>query len=170
LSAEAVGLARAMQQVANTLNLPINSLQHIAPTIAANALVHKGTTGMDKALLRISAAGALFVFLTTMLLLVTSDLVIPIILGSKLPGSFVLLIAFLFLNAVMLVRFPLVIRAQSLEQPVKVAIGACVGSLTSIAMVLFAHQYLAVLAIPLSLIVGVMANSVALWLVQTDDK
>jgi O-antigen/teichoic acid export membrane protein len=166
LSAEVVGLARAMHQFANLLNLPVNALQHIVPTLAAEAKAVRGDAAMIRILWHTFLLAAAFLATASVFLVVFSDDLIAVMVGEVPPSASVLLLAFIGLNAVLLVRFPLQVRAQATERPSEFAAAAALGALASLGAAVTLPAAIGAPGIPVALAVGVGVNSLVLWLIR----
>ncbi len=160
VGAEAVGLARALQQLANILALPINALQHIATARAKRAQLASGFGGARRFLLRLTAASGGFIgFLSAALLLLQEPLIVGIF-GVYRPEAWPILLAYLALNLTTLVRFPFMIAAQVGENPRLISSAAVVGAATATITVLMTADRLGGLSIPLSVVAAMAANLV----------
>lgn len=110
-----LGLIRAIQQVANTLNLPINVIIQIAPSQVARALVGGGTQAakLTVTMFTLSASGCTLVM--GGILFGLHGQVIEEWMNINNSSSLLLLIAYIGVSLTLVMRFPFVTMLQAIE-------------------------------------------------------
>ncbi len=115
LGEQALGVARAVQQLANALNLPVNALAQLAPAVAARRLVERGDPGLDQFLRGLAVAapvGAVALYLAAVPML---DLAFASILS--MPAEPLLFTLFAALNLLLALRLAPMVLHQVHERP-----------------------------------------------------
>ena len=149
LGESALGLVRAMQSLANILNLPFNALQQIAPSMAATALATRGPPALKTLLTTMTLWSAAAILALSLVVIILSGPLIGLGFRADPAQALPILLAYCALNLVIVLRFPLTIAVQAIEKPqittLANAIGAIAAACTILAIPLFGA-----LAIPLA--------------------
>ena len=148
LGESALGLVRAIQQVANVLNLPFNALTQIAPSMGATAMKEAGIQGLKKLLLRMTLFSVSVVGAGSLLVLMLYKKILVDLLGITEPGAFGVLLAYMLLNIFMLLRLALIIFTQVKERPAINTAANIVGTSFALIVAPFMIVSFGALAIP----------------------
>lgn len=148
-----VGAVRAIQNVANTLNLPFNALQQIAPSMAGRASRSGGPERLKKLLMQIGFFAVVVSLFISSLMLLMSGFLIEGLLGLELDSFWNVLLLFCLANIISAGRLPLSVRSQTLELPKELFVASIVSSACSIAVAYFVTT-LGVIAIPAARVAG----------------
>lgn len=136
LGADDMGLIRAIQQLSNTINLPFNAMQQYLPSATARTYREVGERRSVNQLIGSMAAALLFSLAVAALVLINSDVVLSALYRIDSGEAQPVLFGYLLANVLILLRMPLVILFQVLEQPrisaVSSAIGACLAIVVSL--------------------------------------
>tara|TARA_R100000365_G_C2748060_1_gene78765 strand:- start:4624 stop:5880 length:1257 start_codon:yes stop_codon:yes gene_type:complete len=144
----ALGGVRAMQNLANTINLPFNALQQVAPTLASRALVAGGVVGMKRFIASMIRWSLLLVFLITFAVFVFADPLIAGLFQIPVSENLGILLLFCGANALVAIRFPLTVGFQSTEQPLMLLMANTLAAVVAAAGVIWLSPILAGAAIP----------------------
>lgn len=161
LGEAALGLVRSMQQLANVLNLPLNALQQVAPSLAATAFKKNGHAGLRKFLLVMTSSSVGFVLVTALATYLLADIVIGILFDIPTGQALPVLISYFAVNILILLRLPFIIRMQSLERPIFITIASLVGAIAAVA---FSYVFLTVFGeqgAPLAAMAALVGNIAA---------
>lgn len=151
----ALGLVRAIQQVANLLNLPINTLEQILPSLASSRFVQEGENAVRRFLL-ISAALAVGVVGTGMGVLISiSGLIINKLMGIDHSLVIPLLLAFGATALLVTIRKVLHTYLYVHELSGHAAAGSFVGATVTVILLGPCIKYWAELSVPLANMAGV---------------
>ena len=158
LGESALGLVRAMQQLANALNLPLNALQQIAPSLAASSYKKGGHAALKKFLFVMTGSSVAFVMVCAALTFLLSHIVVGILFKVPVAEANPILFTYFVVNILILIRLPLIIKMQSIEKPAHITASSTIGSMTAILFsFVFIHFYNSK-GIPLAAIAALMAN------------
>lgn len=151
-----LGGVRAMQSLANTINLPMNALQQIAPSLAAREY-KKSIQKLRRFLTRLALISLSIVFTITLLVAINANLLINELFN--LPGEdyFWLLMLFCLLNIILAIRFPLQTYLQTLEKPGYILAASFLGAIVSISALFMLVQF-GETAVPLSRNIAYLAS------------
>ncbi len=154
-----LGLVRATQQLTNVLNLPLNAIQQVLPSMAARQFKAKGFAA-SRMLIRKCGWGiaGLSVLLGIGLLLV-SPLVAVLIKVPWTTNFAMLLGLFMLLNFALSIRLPPMIMVATVEDPSANFFAFLVGLVFSFAASLPLIRMFNELAVPIVLI----ADAVVVW-------
>lgn len=158
LGEAALGLVRSMQQLANVLNLPLNALQQVAPTLAATAFKKNGHAGLKKFLLVMTGSSVGFVLAVSICAFVASQFLIVSLMNADLSQAQPILFAYLALNLMLLLRLPLMLQYQSVEKPWVLALMSLAGSAAALLLTPYATQSFGPIGIPAAAIGATLAN------------
>lgn len=158
LGEAALGLIRAIQQFTNILNLPMNALLQLLPSIAAARLKERGYDALTRLLRKTGHATALM----------SGSLAAAVMIGSPalaiamgIPDTYrftVLLALYLALNFVMALRFPAMVLVSTVEDPNANFVSSLAGVIMS---VLLSYPLIATIgevSVPLLAIFNVLAT------------
>lgn len=127
----ALGRVRAMQSIANAVNLPFNALQEIAPTMASAAFSTGGHRAMNKLFRRMILGASLFAFLVSGLIVIFHEELIARVFGLSAAENLDILLMALALNLLVLFRLPIILGLQSLERLRALWVSGIVGLITA---------------------------------------
>lgn len=133
LGESTLGLVRAIQQVANVLNLPFNALTQIVPSMGATAMKEAGLQGLKKLLRRMTLLSVGAVGAGSLLVLALYKPVLVGLLGITEAGAFGVLLAYIVLNIFMLLRLPLTVAVDVKERPIFNTLANLAGTVFALA-------------------------------------
>ena len=148
LGESTLGLVRAIQQVANVLNLPFNALMQIAPSMGATALREAGTQGLKSFLRRMTLLSLSVVGAGSLLVLALYKPILVGLLGITETGAFGVLLTYMLVNILFLMRLPLIIFTQVKERPAINTAANIVGTSFALIVAPFMIVSFGALAIP----------------------
>jgi O-antigen/teichoic acid export membrane protein len=155
-----IGVVRAMQQLANVLNLPLNSLQQMAPSLAAAAYKAGGAVALNRFLVRMTLAGMIVLLGIAVLGLGASNFLFRHVLDDI--AAMPVLLAYLLVNFVILLRLPLLIHAHSIERLQPTTLSSLFGALGAVAASVAMAGTLGALAVPVAALVALALNHAVL--------
>lgn len=164
MSESAFGAVRAMQNLSNTINLPVNALQNVAPSLSSRVFTRGGYPALRSVLAKITIASLVLVVALGASIIALSGYVIPLVFKVEAADSFALLIAFCILNVLITIRFPFMVTLQVLEIPRALTFGNSVSAIAGILLVAPCIQYFGDLGAPLVRIL-ILAISTTLFAV-----
>lgn len=128
LGESALGTLRALQQLANLLNLPFNGLMQVMPSMAARRHASQGVNAMRSLLIKFTGTSIVFIIFISIAILIASPLIVNKLLGVTDAQSFSIFIAFMALNVIMLVRLPFLIAYNIVGKPHAVTLSNVFGA------------------------------------------
>ncbi|MCP4184060.1 MAG: hypothetical protein GY761_12200 [Hyphomicrobiales bacterium] len=153
-----LGTIRAMQQLANVLNLPLNALQQVAPSLAATAYKKSGNVGMNKFLVWATILSTVFLGLMATFTFTFSNLIVEKLFHVSVDTGVPVLIFYFAVNQLILLRLPLMIRMQSIETPAKITLSSLFGALTAVLFGYLLVDTLGLISAPVAAIIGLVCN------------
>lgn len=171
LGEQALGAVRAIQQLANILNLPLNSLQQVAPSIAARALTSGGKPAMRKYLMRLTISAVAMSVVLAALVFASRDWLLSLLFDMSGDSVSSILAAYLLVNVLILVRFPFLLKFQTVEKPSVLLFVGGLGGAVSVGAGWLLPQILGPVAVPVSSIVIMVVTTGALYIAgQTGEE
>jgi O-antigen/teichoic acid export membrane protein len=164
LGEQLLGSVRAMQSLANALNLPFNALQQVAPTIAARALKEGGQAGLRKRLVEFAHGSIGATLAIGILVYLLSGPLIHGLFDLEPEGNLALLMVFCAVNGFIAVRFPLTVGMQAIEATSALILPSAIGAIAGLGFLLVCVQSLGVLSVPCARLVALACSTVATWL------
>lgn len=161
LGEAALGLVRAVQQIANVLNIPFNALQQALPSIAARRLKRDGLATMRRFLSRTRLAAGLFSATAGALVVVFRHEILSIMGIGATPAATLIVVCYMALNVLITMRFADQALVAAVEDPGANFWLGIAGVATAIVSTAILLPQLGALAVPL---VGI-ANATVTWLV-----
>jgi O-antigen/teichoic acid export membrane protein len=160
LGETALGLARAMQSLANVLNLPLNAVLQVAPSMATAELVRGGQRALRRFLLRMTAwnVGALLLISATVVAF--SQFAFGTVFHLDAAAARPIVLLYCLVNVVVILRLPLIIGFQAVERPHVMAMANALGCAASIALSPFAIRAAGAAGIPIATAVAVFITGV----------
>lgn len=152
----ALGLVRAVQQVANILNLPINTLVQILPSMASRSFFAGGERALRSFLWQSSLTAMGLIGIGFVTLVALSRLVIRSWMDVDALEAVGLLVAFGILTFVTLVRQVLNIYLYVHERSRLVSVANLAGAICSLSLTAWLVGTLAVLAVPFGQTLGLL--------------
>lgn len=162
LGEAALGGVRAMLSLANMINLPANALQQIAPSLASAAYVRGGYKEMQRFLIRMMFSSLLAVICITLVVFILADLLIGTLFHISVAENLPVLLLFCVVNALIVLRLPLMIGLQSLEQPNILTLASLVGASTGLVGVLILADVINAMSIPAARVLVLMVTTAIL--------
>jgi O-antigen/teichoic acid export membrane protein len=156
LGESAIGVVRAMQQLANVLNLPLNSLQQMAPSMAAAAYKSGGRAALNRFLVKTTCSGTLMLLAIALLGLGASEFLFRQVFSEI--AAMPVLLAYFLVNLVILLRLPLLLHAQSIEKLQPTTLSSLLGAICAVAASLALVGTLGALAVPVAALVALAVN------------
>lgn len=150
----ALGLIRSVQQVANILNLPINTLQHILPSMASRRYVESGIISLRRFILFAAVFGSVMVGFGAIILLLLSDLIFKGWMTVNDPNAVFLLCAFGGLACFVLLRRVFAVYFFALEDSRSVTIANVFGAASSLSFTIIFVHTAGHFSVPLGLMTG----------------
>jgi len=132
LGETALGAVRAMQQLANILNLPFNATQEIAPSVASGAYARGGAGQLRKTLVTMTLWCAGILAAATGIIIALSHLVIERGIGMDVSIGLPIFLGYCLQNAALILWLPLRIRFLVMEKPHIATAALFVGALTGV--------------------------------------
>lgn len=163
LGETALGLIRAVQQLANVLNLPFNALQQIAPSMAARALSGDGAQALNRFLTRLAGASAAALLVTSIAVIAAADLVLGTLFRLNVADALPIFLVFCVLNLALVLRLPLIVFYQAREEPSVITAANLVGSGVSLLLSFFLIAEIGPAGVPLVGIVVVASTLLVFW-------
>jgi len=158
LGETALGGVRAMQNLANIINLPFNSLQQIAPSLASRAFKNGGRAGMRR-FLTIMAGWSLAAVLTISVgVLSLAGPLIKGLLDLPVDENLPILLLFCLMNALIALRFPITVGIQSIEKPAVLVSSAIFSATVGLASVVLLANSVGAISIPISRVLVVLTS------------
>lgn len=163
LGESSLGLIKATQQITNILNLPLNALQQILPSLAATKLSKSGYAAMVK-FLRKSGYVIALVSVSLGILVVAASPVVAAVLSIDDSSLFRwLLTLFVLLNLVLSLRIPSLILVGAVEDSLANFVATGAGLINSAVLSYILLVSIGEIAVP---IIGTM-NAILAWTVLT---
>lgn len=159
LGESALGLVRALQQIANLLNLPFNALQQTLPSRAANKLRVSGFVPMAQYLRSIGLALGLASALAGMAVVLGRDFVFTLLAIEGSTKATAVIIGYMTLNVLITMRFADQVLVNAVEDPRANFWLGIAGAISSCAFTIILLPVISEVAVPY---VGV-ANAVTTW-------
>lgn len=158
LGEAALGLVRALQQVANILNLPFNALQQVALSMAARAVARGGDPALKQLLVRMTGVSVMLLIVGSAIVVLAGDFLAGAIFQIDNQDVQILLALFCVLNIMVLLRLPLSVICQVREIPSFIATSNVVGCLISLSLAWLLIPLIGPTAVPLVSIVVVFST------------
>ncbi len=163
-----LGLARAMQQIANVLNIPVNTLQQIAFSMAAAERQAKGLAGLRAFLTRMAGWSGSGLILGSLVLFALAGPILRDGLGLDPAQAMPVLAVFCAYNIVLLARLVLQTWASVEQEFAVITIASAIGAVVSLAAALvvvplFGSAGVAV-AVLLAALTATISYALHLWL------
>ena len=146
---KAIGAVRAMQNLANTINLPFNAFQQTTPSIAAKILVTRGANALRTFLIRFSVMLIGFSVTITIIVLAFSDYLIEVFFGLSAEKYIMILVLFVAGNMLMTFRLPIMIAFQTVEQPKHIVKSNIISVIIALPAFLLLPYQVGILSLPI---------------------
>jgi O-antigen/teichoic acid export membrane protein len=160
LGESSLGLIKATQQITNILNLPLNALQQILPSLAATKLSRSGYAGMVKFLKKSGYLIAL-VSVSLGILVVAASSVVAAMLSIDDNSLFRWLLAlFVLLNLILSLRIPSLILVGAVEDPLANFVATGAGFINAAVLSYILLVSIGEIAVP---IIGI-TNAILVWI------
>jgi O-antigen/teichoic acid export membrane protein len=127
LGEEVVGAARAIQSVANLINVPLNGLQLVLPAIASRTLDSGGFGQMKSFILRVVLTIFSFNVILALVLIYLSDSIVRLLFGGEVVQFSFMLWIYCLINAINILDLGAAAVFQVVEKP-KVLFGRFLAS------------------------------------------
>lgn len=160
-----IGLVRALQQLSNIVNLPLNALQQFLPSASSKLYRHRGSRAMFQFLGRITIVGMLFLVAVTIALYAEFELIVSRALGIHNPEALWVLMTFLLSNALVLLRIPLLTMFQVFEMPKAGMLSSLVGAVMGLLLIVPACHLIGAVAVPVVNCL-IISTSIAMYCVM----
>lgn len=145
----ALGLVRAMQSLANILNLPINAMAQIAPSMAASIYTRSGFPALQNLLTRMAVFGGGIVIIASIIAIAYSPIIIERGFAVDLSSALTVFIWYCAVNLLLILRLPLQVYFQVLERPRILLLADAVGAMVSIPAIFWAISIWSNTAVPM---------------------
>lgn len=164
----AIGLARALQQVANMLNLPYQALIQIGPIIGTKAFKNRGIFGFKKLLFVVSISVLIFTIASNVFCIILFEY-FELLLNIYSKDAFLIYIIYSLVNISFSVRLPLIIWFHVLEKPNVIMSANFVGATVATLTPLFFSQ-IGTYVIPLSSLLAIVITNGFYYYFYTKEK
>lgn len=167
LGESAIGLVRAVYQIANILVLPLQALLKFGPVLAGRAYSERGLPGLTAFIRRSTAISVLGVAALTLAPILLFGLFETVVLGGPTEGAFALFLGNCAVNLILAIRINLSIQMYCLNRTSVIMVGDMLAAVSSVILPFVLIPPLSVLALPainavsLLLISGVMLVALA---------
>ena len=159
----ATGTLRALQQLANILNLPLNALLQAMPGMAAKRLAADGDRQMKRLLARVTLAAIAGVVAISLAVVAMSDLVLTRVLKLDDPNALPIFFAYMVLNVFTLLRLPVIVLCNVLELPKIAALPHLLGAVLTIALTFAGIGALGPIVVPLVTAGGLLLTTALIY-------
>lgn len=159
----ATGTLRALQQLANILNLPLNALLQAMPGMAAKRFAAQGSGQMKRLLARVTLVAIAGVVVMSLAVVAASDLVLARVLKLDDPSALPIFFAYMALNVFTLLRLPVVVMCNVLEIPQIAALPHLLGAVLTIALTFAGIGLLGPIIVPLVTAVGLLLTTALIY-------
>lgn len=163
LGETALGLIRAVQQLANILNLPFNALQQIAPSMAARAFSGGGLQALSQFLTRVAGLSAGVLLVASIAVIAAADLIMGAVFRINVADALPVFLVFCVLNLALVLRLPLIVLYQVREEPSVITAANLVGGTVSLLLSLFLISEIGPAGVPLVGIIVVASTLLVFW-------
>lgn len=113
----ALGAIRAIENLANVLNLPFNALQQVTPSMAARLLKRGKVQSVYRLLASLSSASLMFILIITIAMSLNFKSISLFLFTSYSDEYFSVFLIFCAVNAMATIRYPLTVILQIMERP-----------------------------------------------------
>ena len=161
-----LGTVRAAQALANTVNIPLNALQQIAPSLAARALHERGDAGLTqfvRNMLSWSALGAVIGFFP---LVAASREIMAFVFGFASSSAGTVFSLFLVSNVLFLFRIAYSTKLQVLGRSSALAISSALGAIAASAMISVTYNWGPV-SVPSAYVIAAMITTFFLMIASS---
>ncbi|WP_145996768.1 lipopolysaccharide biosynthesis protein [Monaibacterium marinum] len=148
LGESALGLVRAVQSLANILNLPFNALQQIAPALSARILAKQGRHAMRRFLVASTFCALIVLLVVLSSIFSVWDVFVSFAFAIDAGIALPIFLIYCLRNVAMVLRLPVILELQSLEVPKSLALGGFIGACTSIFLSFNFTEHLGAMIVP----------------------
>lgn len=148
LGAEVIGAARAIQSVANVINIPLNGLRSILPAISARIYRRQGAGAMTSYLFNLTLLLSVINAVAVVFFVFTSGWLVDYLFGPTVANYAYMLWIYVATNALMAVNMTLTAGFQALEEPKILAIRFLLGFLLSLVLSYLFLEEFGAIALP----------------------
>lgn len=167
LGDQAIGTIRAAQQISNLLNLPVNALLQILPSIAARTWHHEGKIALFRKLMIIFTWASGMITIGLGILLVATDQFLLEWMAIKNADFSLLLIAFAGVSTMSLVRNLVRAYAYVAKRSAAIMLGSVGGAICALSLTPLTASTLGIVAVAIvdvtSSVVSVTIMSLAIY-------
>lgn len=161
-----LGTVRAAQTLANTVNIPLNALQQIAPSSAARALHERGAAGLNQFVTNMLSWSA-FAACVGFLPLVAASQEIMTSVFSFAPGSAGTVFSlFIVSNVLFLFRIAYSTKLQVLGRSSALALSSALGAIAASAMIAVTYNWGPV-SVPSAYVLAAMITTIFLMIASS---
>ncbi|OUD10447.1 hypothetical protein BVC71_02800 [Marivivens niveibacter] len=154
----ALGTVRAIQQVTNLLNLPVNTLSQILPSIAARQLFEHGEHKLKVFLLKVAIASTALIIVGILTLASLSELIINNWMKLESPNTKIILIFFGASTLLSLIRQIMNVKLYTFEQTKSIFHINIFGAMLSIFSTFALAELLIEISVPIALTIGNLSS------------
>ncbi|KHK90019.1 lipopolysaccharide biosynthesis protein [Novosphingobium malaysiense] len=159
-----VGALRAMQNISNVLQTPINGMQNIAANTAAHKWFKWGAEVLKHYLLKMAMAMVGFSIILTIIVIMYRNFIISITMGLHEDGLGILLALFCIANVAASINFMSTVGLQAMEKGKPITVGSAVGAVLSPFLIVVLVPATGIYSVPLARILAVMVSTaILLW-------
>lgn len=166
----ALGTVRAIQQVANLLNLPVNTLTQILPSLAARRLISKGEKSVKSFLFKTTIALTTLTAISTAFLMLISDQIFTKWMNIKSEYGPSLLLAFGILTISTILKQIFNTYLYVRERPNHVMLANLIGMLSTLLLTIILISLAGIFTVPLASTCGALTSILTIILISYKTK
>jgi O-antigen/teichoic acid export membrane protein len=159
LGEAALGTVRAIQQLANTLSLPLNVSLQVIPGMASRRYVERGLASMRRFLRKSTLLGFAAVLLIALVVMAVSSFVINGALKIDDPQALPIFVAYMAVNAASLFRLPVVVVSNVLGRPRLLTLPSAVGAVVGAGGTWLLIRHVGPVVVPLLTTTGIVLST-----------